>query len=224
MKSILANRHIPVDGACPVCHRGAEDLHHMLFQCDLAKSLWVGLGLSGCIDFAVQVDRSGSAILEFLLLESDQPLLMMPNLKEKEVIATGCWYLSWLRRRHTHHDSVPPNFRWHISILAIVNNYTNSVMQKRTLVEHRWKRPEPRFIKHNVDASFHADEGAGSVAGVLRDDRGNFIAGFCKFIPLAADVVTIEAMALRDGLFLANSLGFDGVEAESDSLNVINCC
>ena len=52
------------------------------------------------------------------------------------------------------------------------------------------------FVKLNVDASFHADEGAGSVAGVLRDDRGNFIAGFCKFISLAADVVTIEAMAL----------------------------
>ncbi|XBH81847.1 hypothetical protein VPH35_107336 [Triticum aestivum] len=31
-------------------------------------------------------------------------------------------------------------------------------------------------------------------------------------------------MALRDGLILANSLGFNRVEAESDSLNVIKCC
>uniref|UniRef100_A0A8I6XJ96 RNase H type-1 domain-containing protein n=1 Tax=Hordeum vulgare subsp. vulgare TaxID=112509 RepID=A0A8I6XJ96_HORVV len=98
------------------------------------------------------------------------------------------------------------------------------MMQKRAPMEHRWKRPEPRFIKLNVDASFHADEGAGSVAGVLRDERGNFIAGFCKFIPLAADVVTIEAMAMRDGLFLANSLGFNRVESEPDSLSVISCC
>ncbi|XBI74955.1 hypothetical protein VPH35_068395 [Triticum aestivum] len=31
-------------------------------------------------------------------------------------------------------------------------------------------------------------------------------------------------MAMRDGLNLANSLGFQRVEAESDSLTVINCC
>ena len=31
-------------------------------------------------------------------------------------------------------------------------------------------------------------------------------------------------MALRDGLFLANSLGFNRVEAESDSLIVIESC
>ncbi|KAI4974937.1 hypothetical protein ZWY2020_048544 [Hordeum vulgare] len=97
-------------------------------------------------------------------------------------------------------------------------------MNKRAPVEYRWKRPEPRFLKLNVDASFHANEGAGSVAGVLRDERGNFIAGFCKFIPFAAEVVTIEAMAMRDGLLLANSLGFNRVEAKSDSLSVINCC
>ena len=120
---------IPVDGACPVCHQGAEDLRHMLFQCDLAKSLWARLGLSEHIDFALQVDRLGSAILEFLLLESDQPLIMMSNVKKTEVIATGCWYLWWLRRRHTHHDSIPPIFRWHMSILAIVKNCTNSVTQ-----------------------------------------------------------------------------------------------
>ena len=36
--------------------------------------------------------------------------------------------------------------------------------------------------------------------------------------------MTVEAMAMRDGLYLANSLGFNRVEAESDSLNVVNYC
>uniref|UniRef100_A0A8I6Y5C3 RNase H type-1 domain-containing protein n=1 Tax=Hordeum vulgare subsp. vulgare TaxID=112509 RepID=A0A8I6Y5C3_HORVV len=31
-------------------------------------------------------------------------------------------------------------------------------------------------------------------------------------------------MAMRDGLHLVNSLGFNRVEAESDSLSVIKCC
>ncbi|KAI5002086.1 hypothetical protein ZWY2020_026736 [Hordeum vulgare] len=148
----------------------------------------------------------------------------MPSINDKEVIAAGCWYLWWLRRRHTHHDSCPPSFRWHTSILAIVGNYIKSLSKKREPVEHKWKRPEARFIKLNVDASFHSDEGSGSTAGILRDEKGGFIAGFCRFIPFAADVVTIEAMAMRDGLHLVNSLGFNRVEAESDSLSVIKCC
>ncbi|KAE8806492.1 Superoxide-generating NADPH oxidase heavy chain subunit B [Hordeum vulgare] len=68
------------------------------------------------------------------------------------------------------------------------------------------------------------NEGSGSTAGILRDEKGGFIAGFCRFIPFTADVVTIEAMAMRDGLHLVNSLGFNRVEAESDSLSVIKCC
>ena len=45
-----------------------------------------------------------------------------------------------------------------------------------------------------------------------------------KIIPFAADVITTEALAMRDGLVFANSLGFNRLEAESDSLQVINFC
>ena len=81
-----------------------------------------------------------------------------------------------------------------------------------------------KYIKLNVGASFVADEGSGATAAVLRDEKGRFIAAQCKFIQFAADVVTTEAMAMRDGLNLANTLGFNRVEAESDSLSVVNCC
>lgn len=224
LNTILANRHIPISGGCPICHKGAEDMTHMLFQCDLASKLWTGLGLIDRINHAVQVDRSGSAVLEFLLLEPDSPLEIMPNLNYKEVIAAGCWYLWWLRRRHTHHDSCPLSFRWTTSVLAIVGNYVKSITQRRELNEHKWKRPEARFIKVNVDASYHEEEGSGATAAIIRDEKGRFIAAQCKFIRFAADAVTTEAMAMRDGLNLANRLGFNRVEAESDSLNVVNYC
>ena len=40
----------------------------------------------------------------------------------------------------------------------------------------------------------------------------------------AAVATTIEAMAMKEGLSLAYSLGLDNIEAESDSLEVINFC
>ncbi|XBH96203.1 hypothetical protein VPH35_086638 [Triticum aestivum] len=45
-----------------------------------------------------------------------------------------------------------------------------------------------------------------------------------QFVPVTADAITMEAMAMRDGLFFANSLGLNQIEAESDSLQVINFC
>ena len=72
--------------------------------------------------------------------------------------------------------------------------------------ETKWRKPGPRFTKLNVDAAFFAHEGIGATAAILRDNKGNFIASHCKFIAIAADAVTTEAMAMRDGLLLANSL------------------
>ena len=90
--------------------------------------------------------------------------------------------------------------------------------------ETRWCKPDPRFTKLNVDAAFFADEGSGATAAVLRDDRGKFIAAQCKFIPVATDAITTKATTIRDGLAFVNSLGFSRIEAESDSLNVVNYC
>jgi ribonuclease HI len=169
------------------------------------------------------MDLSGSVILESLLLDLDEPLPLMPSMNCKEVVAAGCWYLWWLRRQHTHHDGGPPQFRWPNSILAIVGNHLKSI-QKREVRGHKWTRPDPKFVKLNVDASYHSDDGMGATAAVLRDEKGVFIAAQCRFYHHAADAMTMEALAMRDGLILANSMGFNRVEAESDSQNVVNYC
>jgi hypothetical protein len=66
--SVLANRHIPVSGQCPVCAQGAEDVKHLIFTCNGAKDVWEALGLKEIIQEVSVVDRSGSAILEEILL------------------------------------------------------------------------------------------------------------------------------------------------------------
>lgn len=62
----------------------------------------------------------------------------------------------------------------------------------------------------------------GATAADLRDEKGKKKnAAICMVILFAADVITNEAMAMTDGLNFANFLGFNRVEAESDSQNVI---
>jgi hypothetical protein len=63
LKSILANRHIGTSGECPICHGGAEDISHLLFQCETTKNLWHCLGLHEIIEESSVIDRSGSVVL-----------------------------------------------------------------------------------------------------------------------------------------------------------------
>jgi hypothetical protein len=60
--------YLPISGQCLVCAQGAEDVKHLIFTCNRARDVWESLGLKEIIQEASVVDRSGSAILEEILL------------------------------------------------------------------------------------------------------------------------------------------------------------
>ncbi|XP_073363637.1 uncharacterized protein [Aegilops tauschii subsp. strangulata] len=111
-----------------------------------------------------------------------------------------------------------------MSILAIANNFQQANAKNIAPAQDRWKKPESRFVKLNVDPAFYMAEGAGATAAVIRDANGSFLAAQCIYIPYTSSVVMTEALAMQDGLNFASSLGFPQVEAESDSSIVIESC
>ena len=68
-------------------------------------------------------------------------------------------------------------------------------------------------MKLNVDAYFYVDFGTGVTAAIIRDVNGSFIAAKCVCYPYAANAATMEALAMRDGLHLANYIGTNKVQA-----------
>lgn len=89
----------------------------------------------------------------------------------------------------------------------------------------RWEKPGKDDLKLNVDASFHSDVGMGATASIARDGHGKFVAAPCTFIPYVSEASTVEAMAMKHGLTLAATLGFNtSIVAESDSTDVISAC
>lgn len=197
---------------------------HLFFQCIHSEDMWRRLGLSEIIQDVVLVDRSSSVVMEHILMLPDNPLQLMPLLDVKHVIVTAKWYLWWTRRRITHNETCPPAVRRPLSVLAIASNYHRAFAKKKDEHVPRWTRPDPKFVKLKVDAAYFEEEGMGATSVVVRDEKGTFLAVQCKFITHAADVMTMEAMAMRDGLNLVSTLGFQRVEAESEYLNVINFC
>lgn len=175
LRAILTNRHIGSNGACPVCKQGAEDIRHLLFLCTSARDLWASLGLTQLINQALAVDRSGSAIFEFIFSLPDQQLAVHKELNFKQAIAVGGWYLWWLRRRVTHNESIPPMCRWPFSVLSVASNYQRVADHTRIRAEPNWCKPAPRFLKLNVDAAYYPDEGVGATAAIIRDEKGKYL-------------------------------------------------
>jgi ribonuclease HI len=95
--------------------------------------------------------------------------------------------------------------------------------QKTTVKEIRWKKPGLGFYKLNTDASYH-DNGEGSVGMVLRNDRGEALAGYGCPISNVISASAAEAQAVQKGLVFLEKLGVENVVLESDSPEIIQAC
>jgi ribonuclease HI len=181
------------------------------------------MGLSEIIEEALGVDRAGSSILEHLLLLQSNSFPGLISVNLKETISVTCWYLWWLRRRRTHDEEVPPTHRCRMSILGITTNAAKAT--KPALGgEAKWKRPEPRHVKLNVDAAFDVDSRSGAVGAILRDYKGDFIAASSCVLPYVSSVAAAEATAMKEGLQLACTMGCNRISAESDSKETVDAC
>jgi ribonuclease HI len=148
----------------------------------------------------------------------------MSNIGLKETISVACWYLWWLRRRITNNEFTPSLYNCKMSIFSMVANAAKATVVGGMSQVVRWSRPQVRYIKLNVDASFHVDRKAGATTAVLRDHQGRFVAAAGKFIPHVTSIAMAEVMAMKDGLNFANQIGCSRIEVESDSLETIEGC
>jgi ribonuclease HI len=163
-------------------------------------------------------------MLEHILRRQDNSLPGFSDIGLKETVSVACWYLWWLRRRKTHNEQVPPIYRCKFSILSITTNAAKALRPSLAINTEKWRRPEPRQVKLNVDASFFSDSREGATSAILRDYKGRFIAAYTTYLPHIASATMAEAMVMKEGLALALRLGCNSVHAESDSSETIAAC
>ena len=76
--------------------------------------------------------------------------------------------------------------------------------------------------KVNTDAAFFND-GSRAVAAIIRDSRGQAVAGLAESFIHAHDAAWTEALALGRGLQLVHTVGCSRVQMESNSLEIEAC-
>ncbi|RLN19247.1 hypothetical protein C2845_PM02G17320 [Panicum miliaceum] len=89
-------------------------------------------------------------------------------------------------------------------------------------VPGRWTRLHEHWVKVNTDASFLASSSSGAGGVIIRDSEGRLLsvaARRCEHVP---DVLTGEALAVRDGLVLVGEQGHENVILETDNLPLVN--
>jgi hypothetical protein len=70
-----------------------------------------------------------------------------------------------------------------------------------------WKRPEQGWVKVNADAAFDAENHTGSAGVVIQDQDGLVVAAAARWLNNVPDALTVEALAVKEGLELASECG-----------------
>jgi ribonuclease HI len=86
-----------------------------------------------------------------------------------------------------------------------------------------WSKPVQGSYKMNVDTSFFSD-GSGVAGVVLRNYRGEVVAGQACLLENVLNATAAEALAFLRGLELLEQLSYALVVIESDSMESILAC
>jgi hypothetical protein len=72
---------------------------HLLFTCLSAQLIWKELGIFDIIQEATLIDLAGSAVLEYLLRDTERSFPGVSDIGLKEVMVVSYWYMWWMRRQ-----------------------------------------------------------------------------------------------------------------------------
>lgn len=109
-----------------------------------------------------------------------------------------------------------------MSVRTLAANFLTAKSLKVKIKRGGWSIPMKGHGKLIVDAAFDPDSLRGAVGALIRDDKGNFIAAASEKIELCSDVFMVEAMALRFGLNLAQTVGCNLLVIKSDNIDVVS--
>ncbi|OEL34167.1 hypothetical protein BAE44_0004812 [Dichanthelium oligosanthes] len=136
-----------------------------------------------------------------------------------------------LKPRHVEEESHceacgnPVEDRFHVAISCPQAKRFWQVLKKnpaRPTYHSSWTPPEQGWVKVNTDASFLEASFSGGSGCVIRDSCGEVLAAEARWHNNVSDVLTMEALAARNGLLVAVAYGYRRVVLEIDNLSLVN--
>ncbi|XP_024177882.1 uncharacterized protein LOC112183776 [Rosa chinensis] len=191
---------------CVFCNHPHEDSLHLFVNCPYAKEVWnrAGIPMLGAASTTIQEWLTG-VVNRFTKEELCKILMLI----------WGIWKSRnsqvWEQKGRHASETCFLTLGWYEEFKK--HNVSSLVRQARSI---RWKAPNPGKVKINVDGAYQVESRRGGVGCVIRDSDGSFVARQARPYTLLTSPFHVELLALRDGLFLAQTLQQDEVIFESD--------
>ena len=215
---VLHRRNMSTTASCPLC--GAHDTwKHALLDCPMSRSTWV-LSSDDVIDQLSGVQYEGARHWIFAMKE---------KLKQDEFVrlAVTLWAI-WGARRKAIHEGI---FQSPFTIHSLISSYLReiemlnqpSLNPERAAVTRpqRWLPPQESLFKINVDAAVGLRGEHGSMGTVCRDQTECFVGASAFGFTNIGDPPTLEALAIREALDLADELNLHHIQVATDCKEVV---
>ncbi|KAJ1390058.1 Ribonuclease H domain [Sesbania bispinosa] len=199
-----------IPAVCPLCLTEDESLPHCLIHCHLARGVWESLHL-------------------FSHIQPKQEAGWLTWVKDNyskfgNVFVIALWKI-WCARNKFIFQSESVTVQQVVSQILAYSFYVykafdhqeDLITKEGRLVS--WQRPLRGYITLNVNGSAHL--GRASYGGLLRDDRGCWIAGFWGNLG-HSEILHAELQAIYYGLKLCWEKGYKFINCFSDSLLAVH--
>jgi hypothetical protein len=201
---------------CVICGMGAEDDHHALVGCTLARALREELRSVWSLPSEEVFMVNGKEWLLHLLSKSSA------EMRPKVIFLL---WRAWHHRNNVVHGDGKASISASVSFLE---NYLTSFSaaqlgsQCATCdIGTRWNAPEVGSLKANVDAGWDAHSKDAGLGIIVRDWQGKTVLSEWKFIPNCGSAEEAEILACLEGLkHLINLRQWPAV-IESDCLRAV---
>ena len=146
---------------------------------------------------------------------------------EFTILVVTLWAL-WSSRRKAIHEHI---YQSPFSVHAFIQSYINELKVVQTGTARPpgapvqrpmgWIAPPAGLTKINVDAAVGRGRRHGAVAAISRDNTGQFLGASVVVYGGISDPATLECMAVREALALAEDLNVTDIKVASDSKVVV---
>ncbi|KAA3475918.1 nuclear pore complex protein NUP98A-like isoform X2 [Gossypium australe] len=201
IQSKVGIRTLSVETVCLLCKKGLEDADHLMWSCEVLKSIWKSLNI-----VAPSFDLSISAKICFATTFS------AANEQQRQMMALSLWGV-WYSRNKMLHEGIKFSM---METLGFLKGYNQELNRHREILSplssslgnEVWKPPDLGFTKINFDAAFQNETKIAITAVLARNSEGNIVGAETYLFRDVSDAFVAEAKACERALCMAATWGF----------------
>ncbi|XP_010236322.1 uncharacterized protein LOC104583970 [Brachypodium distachyon] len=204
---------------CSICGE-TDSWRHSLIECNMSRCIWA-LAPESLWEHMERTSEPDAKQWIFTMIDS------LPHEELTRCFVT-LWAIWYARRKVLHEDRYQSPLSTHAFIDSFLHDLKISTPSREITrgagapaPTKRWLPPPVDHAKINVDAAVAKQVCAGAITAVCRDMDGRFLGASAQVIAGINDPGTLETLACREALSLAEDLQLAHLRVASDCLEVI---